>query len=357
MPRQKLAARSLLLLCLLAGCAATRTIPVWQRPGLGGAVRPEMGEPQPGASAPDFALPGDRGGELRLSALRGHWVLLHFTASWCPYCDSEIEQLGRLAEAFGAREVRVVLIDVEEPASAWLPYAATHVAAHVLSARDESGTVAARFAPPHAQPAFSDRAQAVLDATLIVDPAGKIRLFLLPDTAHFDPKFRAVEAELTRLTDDVAPSAVPPSAAPPQELLSPEQSVAVTLAPLEPAACGVKVSLDVAPGYHIMSDQPSEPQFIATRVLVESRDMTLAPALYPPALPFAALGKTLSTFQGKSAVSVPCQIGTAAATGAHLVEATVRYQACTATSCLFPITRHFSQRIALPNKTAGIPAP
>jgi peroxiredoxin len=351
----ELKARALLLLGLLAGCAATRTVPVWERPGLGGAVRPEMGDPQPGAMAPDFSLRADRGGDVQLSALRGHWVLLHFTASWCPYCDSEIEHLGRLAQAFAARGVRVVLIDVEEPASAWLPYAKTHVAERVLSARDETGAVAARFAPARAQPAFTDRAQAVLDATLLIDPDGKIRLFLLPDTAHFDPKFGAVEAELARLTDDLpaAPSAAP--AAPPA-LLSPEQSVAVSLAPLEPAACGVKVSLDVAPGYHIMSDQPSEPQFIATRVLVESPDLTLASARYPSALPFAALGKTLSTFQGKSTVSVPCQVGSAAPTGAAQVEATVRYQACTSTNCLFPITRHFSQRIRFEQKTAAIPA-
>jgi len=347
----KLKARWLLLLGLLGGCAATRSIPVWERPGFGGAVRPEMGDPQPGASAPDFRLPADRGGELRLSALRGQWVLLHFTASWCPYCDSEIEHLGRLADAFAARNVRVVLIDVEEPASAWLPYAKTHVAPRVLSARDETGAVAARFAPPRAQPAFSDRAQAALDATLIIDPAGKIRLFLLPDTAHFDPKFEAVEAELARLTGDLAPAATPPSAAPPQ-LLSPEQSVAVSLAPLEPAACGVKVSLDVAPGYHIMSDQPSEPQFIATRVLLESRDVAFAPSRYPRALPFAALGKTLSTFQGKSAVSVPCQVGGSAPTSPTRVEATVRYQACTTTSCLFPVTRHFSELISFDVKTA-----
>ena len=357
MSKLQLVLRSLSLCGLLGGCAATQAVPVWQRPGLGGAVRPEMGEPQPGASAPDFTLPGDHGGELRLSALRGHWILLHFTASWCPYCDSEIEHLGRLADTFARRGVKVVLIDVEEPASAWLPYAATHVAARVLSARDETGEVAARFAPPRAQPAFTDRAQAALDATLIIDPAGKIRLFLLPDTAHFDPKFRAVEAELKQLTEDATSPQIVAASEAPTQLLSPEQSVAVSLGPLEPAACGVKVSLDVAPGYHIMSDHPSEPQFIATRVVVESRDLALAPAAYPRAIPFAALGTNLSTFQGKSAVIVPCQIGAAAPASAALVEATVRYQACTTTSCLFPITRHFSQRIELETQSAAMPAP
>jgi len=189
------------LLALCTSCAGTAAqLPVWQRPGLGGAVRPEMGAPQPGAIAPDFSLPADRGGSVRLSALRGDWVVLHFTASWCPYCDSEIEHLGQIADGFAARHVRVVLLDVEESEAVWASYAHSHVAQGVLSGRDAAGKVAARFAPPHAQPAFDDRAQAVLDATLIIDPRGKIRLFLLPDTAHFDPTFKAVRAELGRLT-------------------------------------------------------------------------------------------------------------------------------------------------------------
>ncbi|HWZ88335.1 MAG TPA: redoxin domain-containing protein [Polyangiaceae bacterium] len=159
-----------------------------------------MGAPQPGSLAPDFSLPADSGGAVRLSALRGDWVVLHFTASWCPYCDSEIEHLGQIADGFATRHVRVVLLDVEESAPVWASYAQSHVANGVLSGRDASGKVAATFAPPHAQPAFNDRAQAVLDATLIIDPHGKIRLFLLPDTAHFDPTFQAVRAELGRLT-------------------------------------------------------------------------------------------------------------------------------------------------------------
>ena len=84
----------------------------------------------------------------------------------------------------------------EEDAAAWASYAAAHVSPAVLSARDEDGRAAVLYAPPRAQPAFHDRAQVALDATLVVDPAGTIRLFLLPDTAHFDPTFAAVRAEL-----------------------------------------------------------------------------------------------------------------------------------------------------------------
>jgi thioredoxin-dependent peroxiredoxin len=326
-------------------CAGPATqLPVWQRPGFGGAVRPEMGAPQPGEAAPEFSLPADTGGELRLSALRGQWVVLHFTASWCPYCDSEIEHLGQLADAFAPRGVRVVLLDVEESRAAWTNYARTHVAPSLLSAADETGRVARSFAPEHAQPSFSDRAQAVLDATLIVDPSGKIQLFLLPDTAHFDPTFRALRAELARLTD--ASGRAP--------LLSPEHVVNVGFVAAE---CGVRVSLNVAPGYHIMSDHPSQPAFIATSVTLRSDDLLLAAAVYPKAVPYSFAEQTIATFRGQNEVLVPCSPGANPPAGGATISATLRYQACTDTACLFPVTRHFSERIQFNSKTAEFQQP
>jgi peroxiredoxin len=191
---------SLSLMALLACDGASRpAADPWNRPGLGGAVRPEMGAPQPGMAAPEFTLPTRGGAATTLSSLRGSWVVLHFTASWCPYCDSEVAELGTIARAYAPRNVRVALVDVKEPAAVWDAYAAAHVAPQVIAIHDADGAAATAYAPPHAQPSFSDRSAVVLDATLIVDPAGTIRLFLLPDTAHFDPTFRGVRAELDRL--------------------------------------------------------------------------------------------------------------------------------------------------------------
>ena len=334
--------RTAALLASLSACAGPAAeLPVWQRPGLGGAVRPEMGAPQPGSIAPEFSLPADAGGELRLSALRGQWVVLHFTASWCPYCDSEIEHLGEVAAAFAPRGVRVVLLDVEESRAAWLSYARTHVAGNVLSAADETGRVARSFAPEHAQPSFTDRAQAVLDGTLIIAPDGKIKLFLLPDTAHFDPTFRALRAELTRLTE--ASGHAP--------LLAPEGVVSVSFSA---ADCGVRVSLSVAPGYHIMSDRPSQPTFIATSVTLSSDDLSLAPAVYPKPVPYSFAEQTIATFRGQNEVLVPCRPGASPPIGVAAFSATLRYQACTDTACLFPVTRHFADRIQFNSKTTEL---
>jgi peroxiredoxin len=258
-----------------------------------------MGGLQPGSIAPDFELPADAGGVTKLSSFRGSWVVVHFTASWCPYCDSEVAHLGEMATAYAARGVRVVLIDEKEDEARWRAYASAHVSKRVLSLRDPDGTAALAYAPPRAQSSFADRSQVALDSTVIVDPDGVVRLFLLPDTAHFDPTFRAVRGELDRL------------------IASDPVRVSIN------DRCPLVATLSVAPGYHVQSHTPSEPQFIAT-VVDATADVGLEPPRYP----------TGGAYEGTTSVVIPCT------EQPHAVAVTVSYQACTRTRCLFPTKRH-----------------
>jgi peroxiredoxin len=292
-----------------------------------------MGPPQPGDAAPDFELPSSSG-SFRLSSLRGHWTLLHFTASWCPYCDAEVEHLGELAGAYAGRDVHVVLVGVEEEAGHWKEYAGAHVAPSIVVLDDADGAASRRYAAPRAQPSFQDRAQVVLDSTLIVDPRGVIRLFLFPDTAHFDPTFRAVRGELDALVGTASP-------------VSAESVVAIDASAARPVAPGdegeLKVALSIATGYHVMSDRPSDESYIATRVRLEdAAGVTWGDARYPPAVPFRVDRRAIDTFQGRTLVQVPYRVASDAASESHRVAGTVRYQACTEGSCLFPVTRPFT---------------
>lgn len=312
--------------CLLSAALAA-DVPVWQREGLAGAVRPEMGPPQPGDAAPDFELPATSGAKVKLSALRGRWVVLHFTATWCPFCDTEVEHLGSLAKAYAGRNVETLIIDVKEDQPVWQEYAAKRVDPAVVALRDGSGEVAASYAPPRAQPSFKDRSGAVLDATLIVDPEGKIRLFLLPDSRHYDPTFRAVKREL----DGYLAAEGPPKLLSPDEVVTP----AVAAGPSE-----ITVRLEIAPGYHVMSNKPSKPEYIATKVTFEAQPgVTFGDAIYPAPKEFDLAGEKIKVFSEQAVVRVPF---TAAPGAPRTVRGQVRFQACTVANCLFPASKKFS---------------
>jgi peroxiredoxin len=303
----------------------------WERPGLGGAVRPEMGPPQPGEHAPELTLPDLEGRPISLESMRGSWVVLHFTASWCPFCDTEVPHLGALAEEFAPLGVKTVIVDVEEDAEDWRAYATKHVAPSVVTLHDATGSTSARFAPAKAQPTFEDRAQAVLDATLVIDDRATIRLFLLPDSAHFDPTFRAVRAELERLVPApvVTVQAVPSSIAP-------------------GGRADLVVRVQVAGGYHIMSDRPSAPTYIPTRVEVGGAPgVGVGDARYPAPAAFQLVDHAIATFQGTVDVRLTVDVANDAAPGPRRLRGILRYQACTASQCLFPTRRTFEAPIVI----------
>jgi thiol-disulfide isomerase/thioredoxin len=62
------------------------------------------------SKAPDFNLATVDGRHYRLSALRGHPVLLEFFAVWCPHCQRETPILNRIDQAFASQGLRSLSI-------------------------------------------------------------------------------------------------------------------------------------------------------------------------------------------------------------------------------------------------------
>ena len=122
--------------------------------------------------------------------------------------------------------------------------------------------------------------------------------------------------------------------------LRPEDVVTISIAGARDA-CAVSVTLHVARGYHVMSDRPSTPSFIATRVIIDAKDVALGSPEYPPSTPFTLGAESIATFEGDTRVVVPCVASSATSADARTrtVDVSVRYQACTRTRCLFPVTR------------------
>ena len=98
----------------------------------------------PGSPAPDFSL-FDTGGEsVGLSSLRGKTVILHFWASWCPHCLSEMPLLEQLGREFATRGVEVLAINLAEPPRRVSRYVKAH-GLHLRVLLDPRGKVAKAY--------------------------------------------------------------------------------------------------------------------------------------------------------------------------------------------------------------------
>ncbi|MBI5716602.1 MAG: TlpA family protein disulfide reductase [Burkholderiales bacterium] len=150
--------------------------------------------PGPGQVAPDFDLPAIDGSRVRLSQLRERFVVLHFAATWCPFCNAELPHLVALDKAYKEKGVQVLIVDVKEGkrvVERWSSKAG--VAFPVLL--DSDGAVATRYAPKDVQPDLG-RDEVMVASNLLIDKEGRIRFFSLLDTARFDARLVALRAAL-----------------------------------------------------------------------------------------------------------------------------------------------------------------
>jgi hypothetical protein len=119
----------------------------------------------------------------------------------------------------------------------------------------------------------------------------------------------------------------------PVEYLFPEQ---VTLAAGQSSP--VTLHFRVASGYHINSHNPKEESLIPTAFSVpESSGVRLISAVYPDGTDFVLPldpSQTLSVYTGEFTIATRL----VAARGNHLVEASLRYQACDKSACYPPKT-------------------
>jgi peroxiredoxin len=184
--RRTLARSKAALLALLCVAAALFAAPA--------AAQAQLGS---GPMAPDFDLPAIDGQPVRLSQFRGRFVVVHFAATWCPFCNAELPHLVALDKAYKGRGVQVLIVDVKEPKQLVARWAGrAGVAFPVLL--DGDGAVATRYAPKDAQPALA-RDEVVVAANLLIDREGRTRFFSLLDTAQFDARLIALRAVLDEL--------------------------------------------------------------------------------------------------------------------------------------------------------------
>ncbi|MDH5228362.1 MAG: TlpA family protein disulfide reductase [Gammaproteobacteria bacterium] len=138
--------------------------------------------PKLDSAAPDFALKGIDGRNLRLSEYRGEPVILHFWASWCGPCRESAASLDR----FGVETVTPV------------------IGVNLDGTPDRASSVAQSL---HLQsPTLVDSQQAVartydvakLPLTLLIDADGTIRAAwsgVVPNLSELDPKLQRLRQD------------------------------------------------------------------------------------------------------------------------------------------------------------------
>ena len=73
-----------------------------------------------GTVAPDIALPNTKGDTVRLSSLRGKYVLVDFWASWCRPCRMESPNLVEAYNAFHNKGFTIYSVSLDNNRQAWL---------------------------------------------------------------------------------------------------------------------------------------------------------------------------------------------------------------------------------------------
>ena len=68
-------------------------------------------EIQPGKPAPEIDLPTLKGGQVKLSGLRGHPVVVSFWGTWCPPCKVEFPELVAAHRKYREAGLEVIAVN------------------------------------------------------------------------------------------------------------------------------------------------------------------------------------------------------------------------------------------------------
>jgi thiol-disulfide isomerase/thioredoxin len=171
---------------ILALCALVLAAPAW--PGTVAELPPGI-MPVGGQPAPALRLNSIDGTAYDLTGARGHWVFVHFWASWCGPCKREMPAIQRLMNRLRDPRLELVMVNTAETEDEAFTFLAS-VAPDVVPLMDTQGLVTEQWQPRG------------LPATFLVDPQGHIRYQALGGRAWDTPPYIDF---LRRLTADAAP--------------------------------------------------------------------------------------------------------------------------------------------------------
>lgn len=161
------------------------------------ALYGQENQPMIGEAAPPFRLKSLDGKMFSLEDLKGKIIVVHFAATWCPFCNAEAPYLEALHKNYQDKNVEVFIVDVKEDQALVQKWEQRlNLSFPVLL--DEDGSVSAAYAPEGVQPDLA-RSEVPIAANLIIDKAGKIQFYSLLNSLAFDAKLTKLTEKLDQL--------------------------------------------------------------------------------------------------------------------------------------------------------------
>lgn len=129
-----------------------------------------------GRPAPALMLENLDGEPWDIRKQRGHWLFVHFWATWCSPCRREMPTIQQLAETLQDDRLEFVMVNTAETEDAVFSFLGI-VAPDLVPLLDTDGLVTAEWEPRG------------LPATFLVDPEGRIRYLALGGREWHTPPY------------------------------------------------------------------------------------------------------------------------------------------------------------------------
>lgn len=149
-------------------------------------------------SLPEFALYDLDGQLVKSESFTGKILVIHIATTWCPFCNAEAPYLEQLHKEYRDKNVRVIVMDVKEPAALIKSRLQQRFNLTFPILLDTAGVVAASFAPQGVLPDLA-RDEIMLASNILIDSQGKVQFFSLLDSKNFDAKLVDLKAKLNEL--------------------------------------------------------------------------------------------------------------------------------------------------------------
>lgn len=129
-----------------------------------------------GKNVPPLKLKNMDGEPFDLANSKGHWVFVHFWASWCGPCRKEMPTIQSMSTQFKADKLEIVLVNTAESDDTVFSFMGI-VAPDLTPLLDYDGLVTEAWQPRG------------LPSTYLVDPQGKLRYLALGGRPWDKPEY------------------------------------------------------------------------------------------------------------------------------------------------------------------------